>query len=50
MRMVEKNKETKIVHVTEFKKWRNSGLAFAEFESDYNQANVTLFPGWTLSN
>lgn len=45
MRMTEKNSDTKIVNVQEYKKWRNCGLAFTEYENDYNQANVTFLPG-----
>ncbi|OXA56631.1 dynein assembly factor 3, axonemal [Folsomia candida] len=47
MRMTEKNSDTKIVNVQEYKKWRNCGLAFTEYENDYNQANVTFLPGKT---
>jgi len=44
MRMTEKNPDTKIVHVREYKNWRNLGMAFVEYEADYNQANITLLP------
>jgi hypothetical protein len=45
MRLTDKNHDTKIINVKEYKNWRNSGLAFTEYENDYNQANVTLLAG-----
>jgi hypothetical protein len=44
--MLEKSDDTKIINVREYKNWRDTGIAFSEYENDYNQPNVTLIAGF----
>ncbi|CAL8122484.1 unnamed protein product [Orchesella dallaii] len=45
MKVLEKDPKLRIIHATEYKKWRETGMAFVENESDYSQPNVTLSEG-----
>lgn len=45
MKLIEKDPKLKIIHATEYKKWRETGMAFIEQESDYSQPNLTLTEG-----
>ena len=40
MRLVDRGAD--IVSVTGYKNWRETGIAFAEFDADYSQPNVTI--------
>jgi len=45
MKVLEKDPKLKIIHAAEYKKWRETGMAFVENESDYSIPNVTLSEG-----
>jgi len=45
MKVLEKDPKLRIIHATEYKKWRETGMSFVENESDYSQPNVTLSEG-----
>jgi len=45
MKVAEKDPKLKIINPTEYKKWRETGMAFVEQESDYSIPNCTLSEG-----
>jgi len=45
MKMVNRNEELMIISHDEYKRWREDGMAFVEFEYDYSKPNFLMLSG-----
>lgn len=45
MNLINKGANVGIISLHEYKTWRNTGIAFGEYEADYSQPNLTLTSG-----
>jgi len=45
MRLIDRTPSASIISSAEYKKWRETGVAFADFDSEYSQPNVSLATG-----